>query len=77
MNLHIGITTALVASALLGLDLYATWTVWREPDLTGLQKGLQSALVWMIPLLGAILCLNVVRAMNREPMARSSFPTSE
>ncbi|MGO1003718.1 hypothetical protein [Lysobacter sp. CA196] len=77
MNLHIGVTAAVVAAALLGLDLYATWAVWREPDLTGLQKGLQSALVWMIPLLGAILCLNVVRAMNREPMARSNFTTSE
>ena len=77
MNLHIGITAAVVAAALLGLDLYATWAVWREPDLTGLQKSLQSALVWLIPLLGAIVCLNVVRAMNREPMARSSFPTAD
>ncbi|QQP99739.1 hypothetical protein [Lysobacter enzymogenes] len=77
MGLHIGITAALVAAGLLGLDLYATWAVWREPDLTGAQKGLQSAMVWLLPLLGAIVVLNVVRSMNREPTARSTFTTSE
>jgi hypothetical protein len=78
MNLHLGITAAAVAASLLGLDLYATWAIWREPDLTGAQKGLQSAFVWLLPLLGAIVCLNVVRAMNREPVARStSFTPSE
>ncbi|WP_064748751.1 hypothetical protein [Lysobacter antibioticus] len=77
MNLHIGATAAVVAAGLLGLDVYTTWAIWREPDLTGTQKGLQSALVWLLPLLGAIVCLNVVRAMNREPVARSSFTVSE
>ncbi|ALN57033.1 hypothetical protein RDV84_23710 [Lysobacter yananisis] len=77
MGFHIGITAALVAAGLLGLDLYATWAVWREPDLTGAQKGLQSAMVWLLPLLGAIVVLNVVRSMNREPTARSTFTTSE
>lgn len=77
MGLHIGITAVLVAAGLLGLDLYATWAVWREPDLTGAQKGLQSAMVWLLPLLGAIVVLNVVRSMNREPAARSSFTISE
>ncbi|MEI2454620.1 hypothetical protein ABU614_14345 [Lysobacter firmicutimachus] len=77
MNLHIGATAAVVAAGLLGLDVYTTWAIWREPDLTGAQKGLQSALVWLLPLLGAIVCLNVVRAMNREPVARSSFTVSE
>ncbi|MBX9402445.1 hypothetical protein K4L06_14125 [Lysobacter sp. BMK333-48F3] len=77
MNLHIGATAAIVAAGLLGLDAYATWAIWREPDLTGAQKGLQSALVWLLPLLGAIVCLNVVRAMNREPAARSGFTISE
>ncbi|MNW16184.1 hypothetical protein D3C71_2149480 [compost metagenome] len=62
---------------MLGLDLYATWAVWREPDLTGAQKGLQSAMVWLLPLLGAIVVLNVVRSMNREPTARSTFTPSE
>jgi len=77
MNLHVGATAAIVAAALLGLDLYASWAIWREPDLTGAQKVLQSALVWLLPLLGAIVCLNVVRAMNREPAARSNFTLSE
>jgi len=77
MGFHIGITAALVAAGLLGLDLYATWAVWREPDLTGAQKGLQSAMVWLLPLLGAIVVLNVVRSMNRDPAARSTFTTSE
>ncbi|SDY47594.1 hypothetical protein SAMN04487939_102313 [Lysobacter sp. yr284] len=77
MGFHIGITAALVAAGLLGLDLYATWAVWREPDLTGAQKGLQSAMVWLLPLLGAIVVLNVVRSMNREPTARSTFTPSE
>jgi len=77
MSLHIGITAAVVAAGLLGLDLYATWAVWREPDLTGAQKGIQSAMVWLLPLLGAIVVLNVVRSMNREPTARSTFTTSE
>ena len=77
MNLHVGASAAIVAAALLGLDLYASWAIWREPDLTGAQKGLQSALVWLLPLLGAIVCLNVVRAMNREPVARSRFTLSE
>jgi uncharacterized membrane protein YqjE len=77
MGLHLGITASLVAAALLGLDLYTTWAIWREPDLTGMQKAIQSAFVWLVPLLGAIVCLNVVRAMNREPTARSNFTTSE
>ncbi|MEH6421758.1 hypothetical protein [Pseudomonas sp. CGJS7] len=77
MGLHIGLTAAAVAAALLGLDLYTTWAIWREPDLTGAQKGIQSAFVWLVPLLGAIVCLNVVRAMNREPAARSTFTISE
>ncbi len=77
MSLHFGVTAAVVAAAMLGLDFYATWAIWREPDLTGAQKGLQSALVWLLPLLGAIVCLNVVRAMNREPARRSSFTVSE
>ncbi|QWP76062.1 hypothetical protein J5226_21075 [Lysobacter sp. K5869] len=77
MGLHFGITALLVAAGLFGLDLYATWAVWREPDLTGAQKGFQSAMVWLLPLLGAIVVLNVVRSMNREPAARSTFTTSE
>ncbi|BAV98776.1 hypothetical protein [Lysobacter enzymogenes] len=77
MGFHIGITAALIAAGLFGLDLYATWAVWREPDLTGAQKGIQSAMVWLLPLLGAIVVLNVVRSMNREPTARSNFTTSE
>lgn len=77
MGLHLGMTAIAVAAGLLGLDLYATWAVWREPDLTGAQKGIQSALVWLLPLLGAIVVLNVVRSMNREPAARSSFTISE
>lgn len=77
MGFHLGIAAILVAVGLFGLDLYATWAVWREPDLTGAQKGFQSALVWLLPLLGAIVVLNVVRSMNREPLARSTFTTSE
>ncbi|MEG3792004.1 hypothetical protein V1318_17945 [Lysobacter sp. CCNWLW3] len=78
MNLQLGLAAGLIASGLLGLDLYATWAIWREPDLSGAQKGLQSAFVWLLPLLGAIVCLNVVRAMNREPIPRSSsFTPSE
>ena len=77
MGFHIGITAALIAAGLFGLDLYASWAVWREPDLTGAQKGIQSAMVWLLPLLGAIVVLNVVRSMNREPTARSNFTTSE
>ncbi|MGO1068363.1 hypothetical protein [Lysobacter sp. CA199] len=77
MGFHIGITAAVVAAALLGLDIYTTWAIWREPDLTGAQKGIQAVFVWLVPLLGAIVCLNVVRAMNREPTARSNFTISE
>lgn len=80
MGFHFGITAMVVAAALLGLDVFATWAIWREPDLTGAQKGIQSIFVWLLPLLpllGAIVCLNVVRAMNREPTARSNFTTSE
>ncbi|RDZ27926.1 hypothetical protein [Lysobacter silvisoli] len=74
---HLGYVAVAVIAAVFGLDLYATWAIWREPDLTGAQKGVQSALVWLLPLLGAILCINVVRAMNREPAPRSNFTTSE
>lgn len=77
MGFHIGLTAALIAAILLGLDVYTTWAIWREPDLTGAQKAVQSAFVWLLPLLGAIVCLNVVRAMNREPVARSNFTSSE
>lgn len=77
MGFHIGLTAALIAAGLLGLDLYTTWAIWREPDLTGAQKAAQSVFVWLLPLLGAIVCLNVVRAMNREPVARSNFTSSE
>lgn len=39
------------------LDLYATWAIIRNPSSTLVRKVMQTLIVWLVPLLGAIICI--------------------
>lgn len=51
---------AFVLSILLGLNLYASWKVLRDDLSTGAQKLMQLGLVWLLPLIGAVIVASLV-----------------
>ena len=62
----------LVGVALL-LNLFATYVVTQSTSYTTERKTLQVILVWLIPLLGAIICIVFERAdRSATPTQRSS-----
>jgi len=56
-----------VFAILLWLNIKATVVIARDRLIEGRQKAIQLALVWLLPLLGAIIVL----AVNRPPEAPS------
>jgi hypothetical protein len=57
-------TLWLIIGAIAVLNVWATWRVLRDEDATGLQRVGQTAVVWLVPLVGAALTLYLKR---REP----------
>ena len=53
----IGLTFVLIA--LLGLQALATLRVWRSDDYDREHKAAQTRLIWMVPLIGAVVVLLV------------------
>lgn len=47
----------LLALVPVGLNLFASLAVLRAPSSTPSQRRLQLALVWLLPVIGAVLCL--------------------
>ena len=65
---------ALWLSLLVALTVFQGWVtsrVLRNGELPPRQRLLQVALIWMIPLVGALVCLVVERHQRMEPEARS------
>jgi hypothetical protein len=52
-----GLTFVLIA--LLGLQALATLRVWRSDDYDREHKAAQTRLIWMVPLIGAVVVLLV------------------
>ena len=53
----IGLTFVLLA--LLGLQAFATLRVWRSDDYDREHKAAQTRIIWMVPLIGAVVVLLV------------------
>jgi hypothetical protein len=55
-----------VSLLVLLLNGFASWRVLRSPLLTPTQTRLQLALVWLLPVLGAVLCLAFAASVAGE-----------
>ena len=62
--------TIVIVVALL-LNFVATILVWRSSSYTTQQKRIQTLLIWLLPFLGALLCLIVMRETRRRATAAS------
>lgn len=51
---------ALVLSIFGALNLYASWKVLHDELSTGKQKLLQLCLIWLLPIMGAVLTISLV-----------------
>jgi hypothetical protein len=68
--LAISVAAVLVA---LVLDLAASVGFLRSEVLTGRQKAAQLLVVWVLPILGAFLALQIARESRAKPPKPSSF----
>lgn len=80
--MEIALTLALLA-ILIGLNVKATIAIWSDTFSEPRQKTLQLALVWLLPLIGAIVVLAVhrppekpTRQYNESPDAGEDFGIS-
>jgi hypothetical protein len=55
MELGLNLLAYIVVIALFLFQGYVTWCVARSNAFSGKQKGFQFALIWLIPLIGAII----------------------
>jgi hypothetical protein len=67
---------AIAGVAALGLDVLATYALVRAEDLDQSQRYAQLALVWLIPIVGALVVLTVRREALRAPERRADVPES-
>jgi hypothetical protein len=69
---------ALIAIAVLAGNLIATVTIWRSDFYSPLQRRLQLALVWLIPVIGAACCISFA-SLHKRPIHRpdKSFPAPD
>ena len=49
------------------LDVGATWVVAKRQDLTRANRGYQLLFVWLVPFLGALVCIATARAELSAP----------
>lgn len=58
------------------MNIVASVAVLRLPDASGAQRFLMLGFVWLVPVLGAIICGSFSRAIARqpEPMSQSDGP---
>ncbi len=52
---------ALVGIALAAYNARATWLLWRSEDFERSQKIAQTAFVWLVPIIGAVVVMNVLK----------------
>ena len=51
----------LLGVALVGYNVRTTWLLWRSDDFEQTQKIAQSAFVWLVPVIGALVVMNVLK----------------
>jgi len=61
MNDKANLVIAIVAGAVILFNLFATYVVFRCASYTTERKALQTILVWLVPLAGAIICIMFAR----------------
>ncbi len=50
----------IVISAFVVFQVWVTWRVWRDDSFIRSEKSAQTKLVWLVPLLGAILVYSML-----------------
>lgn len=75
MPRHTYFIFAFIAIAVLAGNLIATVAIWRSDFYSPLQRRLQLALVWLIPVIGAACCISFA-SLHKRPIPRpdKSFP---
>lgn len=70
-------TVAVILGTLaLAANVVATWLLLRAEELETSQKLAQLALVWLVPIIGAVVVIAVRRESMRAYKPESSFPSS-
>lgn len=57
---------AAVLGILMMLNLAATWVVLRSSGFSAAQRRWQLALIWVLPLIGSVVCVQLARTYARE-----------
>ncbi len=65
-----------VAVALL-LNIWATLYLSRVSGLTRHQRTIQVAIIWLFPIVGAVIVYSVNRELERQAAPASTFPKSQ
>ncbi|WPG41619.1 hypothetical protein [Variovorax sp. EBFNA2] len=72
---HTYVILAFIAIAVLAGNVMATVVVWRSDFYSPLQRKLQLALVWLIPVIGAACCISFASLHKRPiPKPEKRFP---
>jgi hypothetical protein len=74
MSAEIGFVIA-IATLALALNAYATFRIWRNDLLEPTQRIAQTAIVWVLPFLGALVVLWFLREEKFE--AREYIPPTD
>jgi len=60
-----------IATVIIGLDIWATVVVARQTDLPLVQRHFQIMFVWLLPVIGAMMAMEIHRrAKQHKPRAR-------
>lgn len=70
------VVTLVLIALVLGLNLVATYVVVRRDDVSAGGRALQLLLVWLLPLVGAILCMAIATADGSVSRSEGSFAGS-
>ena len=71
------IVLLVVAVALVLLNVFVTLAVLKSSDLRTGQKITQCMLVWLVPLVGALLALHILRESAADPLMSVGSPQSD
>ena len=70
------VVTLVLIALVLGLNLVATYVVVRRDDVSVGGRMVQLLLVWLLPLVGAILCMAIATADGSVSRSEGSFAGS-
>lgn len=71
---HFGILLA-IGACVAAAQLWVSIRLFRSQDYSGFQKGAQTAIIWLLPVIGAIVVYSLMSTDGKPPrVAKSSFP---